>query len=230
MTAKIIKENIMNLPNKITCVRLALIPVFVFFYMADFIPYGKLVAAIVFAAACLTDFLDGKIARKRGLVTNLGKFLDPIADKVLVMAGLLVLIAWPITPHYLQGTPAASNMAYLPAIMPVYVGIIAAFIILARELIISAFRQIAATKNVVLAADFYGKVKAVFQFITLIFYFLYAFVITEFYDANVQGWAIANTALNIIGYVFLAVTVILTIVSAWKYVSNNRQVLKDSAK
>lgn len=230
MTAKIIKENIMNLPNKITCVRLALIPVFVFFYMADFIPYGKLVAAIVFAAACLTDFLDGKIARKRGLVTNLGKFLDPIADKVLVMAGLLVLIAWPITPHYLQGTPAASNMAYLPAIMPVYVGIIAAFIILARELIISAFRQIAATKNVVLAADFYGKVKAVFQFITLIFYFLYAFVITEFYDANVQGWAIANTVLNIIGYVFLAVTVILTIVSAWKYVSNNRQVLKDSAK
>lgn len=220
----------MNLPNKITCVRLALIPVFVFFYMADFIPYGKLVAALVFATACLTDFLDGRIARKRGLVTNLGKFLDPIADKVLVMAGLLVLIAWPITPHYLQGTPAASNMAYLPAIMPVYVGIIAAFIILARELIISAFRQIAATKNVVLAADFYGKVKAVFQFITLIFYFLYAFVITEFYDANVQGWATANTVLNIIGYVFLAVTVILTIVSAWKYISNNRQVLKDSAK
>ena len=150
----------MNLPNKITCVRLALIPIFVFFYMADFIPYGKLVATIVFAAACLTDFIDGKIARSRGLVTNLGKFLDPIADKVLVMAGLLLLIAYPIVPNV--GTEVA------PAIMPQYVGIIAAIIILARELIISAFRQVAATKNVVLAADMYGKVKAVFQFITLI--------------------------------------------------------------
>lgn len=220
----------MNLPNKITCVRLALIPVFVFFYMADFVPYGKLIAALVFAVACLTDFLDGRIARKRGLVTNLGKFLDPIADKVLVMTGLLLVTAWPITPHYLQNVGVASNVQYFPAIMPVYVGIVAAMIILARELIISAFRQVAATKNVVLAADFYGKVKAVFQFITLIFYFVYAFLITEFYDANVQGWATANTVLNIVGYIFLAITVILTIVSAWKYISNNRQVLKDSDK
>lgn len=210
----------MNLPNKITCVRLALIPIFVFFYMADFIPYGKLVATIVFAAACLTDFIDGKIARSRGLVTNLGKFLDPIADKVLVMAGLLLLIAYPIVPN--AGTEVA------PAIMPQYVGIIAAIIILARELIISAFRQVAATKNVVLAADMYGKVKAVFQFITLIFYFVYAFVIEEFYNAGSQAWLTANTVLNIIGYVLLAVTVIMTIVSAWKYISNNRQVLKDA--
>ena len=210
----------MNLPNKITRLSLQLIPVFVFFYMADFIPYGKLVATIVFAAACLTDFIDGKIARSRGLVTNLGKFLDPIADKVLVMAGLLLLIAYPIVPN--AGTEVA------PAIMPQYVGIIAAIIILARELIISAFRQVAATKNVVLAADMYGKVKAVFQFITLIFYFVYAFVIEEFYNAGSQAWLAANTVLNIIGYVLLAVTVIMTIVSAWKYISNNRQVLKDA--
>ena len=210
----------MNLPNKITCVRLALIPVFIFFYMADFIPYGKLVAALVFAIACFTDFLDGKIARSRGLVTNLGKFLDPIADKVLVMAGLLLLIAYPIVPNV--GTTAN------PAIMPQYVGIIAAIVILARELIISAFRQVAATKNVVLAADIYGKVKAVFQFITLIFYFVYAFVIEEFYVSGVQACETANTVLNIVGYVLLAITVIMTIVSAWKYISNNRQVLKDA--
>lgn len=190
----------MNLPNKITCVRLALIPVFIFFYMADFIPYGKLVAALVFAIACFTDFLDGKIARSRGLVTNLGKFLDPIADKVLVMAGLLLLIAYPIVPNV--GTTAN------PAIMPQYVGIIAAIVIL--------------------AADIYGKVKAVFQFITLIFYFVYAFVIEEFYVSGVQAWETANTVLNIVGYVLLAITVIMTIVSAWKYISNNRQVLKDA--
>lgn len=218
----------MNLPNKITCVRLALIPVFAFFYMADFIPYGKLVATLVFAIACFTDFLDGKIARKRGLVTNLGKFLDPIADKVLVMVGLILLVAQPITPHYLDGVAIPNNMIYQPAIIPTYVGIVATVIILARELIVSAFRQVAATKNVVLAADIYGKIKAVFQFITLIFYFLYAFIIEEFYDATVQTWATVNTVLNVVGYVFLAITVIMTIVSAWKYISNNRQVLKDA--
>ena len=210
----------MNLPNKISCVRIALIPIFIFFYMADFIPYGKLVATLVFMIACFTDFVDGKIARSRGLVTNLGKFLDPIADKVLVMSALLLLIAYPITPNV--GDVVA------PTIMPQYVGIIAAIVILARELIISAFRQIAATKNVVMAADIYGKVKTVFQMITLIFYFIYAFVIEEFYVATNQAWLTANTVLNIVGYVLLAITVIMTIVSAWKYISNNRQVLKDA--
>lgn len=212
----------MNLPNKITVCRICLIPLFVFFYMADFVPYGKLIAAILFAGACFTDFLDGNIARKRGLVTNLGKFLDPIADKVLVMAGILLLIACPIEPNV--GT------TFLSAIQPYYVGIIAGVIILARELIISAFRQVAATKNVVLAADMYGKVKAVFQFITLIFYFAYAFVIEEFYVATSEAWLTANTVLNLVGYVLLAITVVMTIVSAGKYISNNRQVLKETDK
>lgn len=209
----------MNLPNKITCVRIALIPVFVLFYMIDVIPYGKLIATLIFAIACLTDLLDGKIARKRGLVTNLGKFLDPIADKVLVMSALLLLIAYPVVPHVGYGAE--------PAIMPQDIGIIATIIILGRELIISAFRQIAATKNVVMAADIYGKVKTVFQMATLIFYFLYAFIIEEFYVSTSQGWLTANTVLNIIGYVLLAITVIMTIVSAWKYIANNKQVLKD---
>ena len=206
----------MNLPNKISCIRLALIPVFVFFFLADFIPYGKLVAAFVFAVACFTDFLDGKIARSRNLVTNTGKFLDTIADKVLVMAGLLCLIATPVVPE--GGTVVA------PTIMPIYVGTIAAIVILAREFIISAFRQIAATKNLVLAADMYGKVKAVFQFITLIYYFVFAFLIEEFYYA-IAGMAM--TILSIVGYVLLAITVIMTIVSAIKYVTNNIKVLKD---
>lgn len=210
----------MNLPNKITLCRICLIPLFVFFFMADFIPYGKLVATILFMTACFTDFLDGKIARSRGLVTNLGKFLDPIADKVLVMSGILLVVAYPIVPHI--GT------AVQPIIYPTYIGIIAGIIILARELIISAFRQIAATKNVVLAADMYGKVKAVFQFITLIFYFVYAFVIEEFYNGTVEAWKTANAVLSIVGYVLLAITVIMTIVSGIKYITNNKQVLKDA--
>ncbi|MBR1890161.1 MAG: CDP-diacylglycerol--glycerol-3-phosphate 3-phosphatidyltransferase [Clostridia bacterium] len=212
----------MNLPNKITTVRLALIPLFVFFYMADFIPggWGKLVAAFIFAVACFTDFLDGKIARSRGLVTNLGKFLDPIADKCLVMAGLLLAVAYPVTAN--GGARAA-----MPIIIPEYIGVVAAIIILARELIISAFRQVAATRNIVLAADMYGKVKAVFQFLTLIFYFVYAFIVQGYYYA-IEGTA--NTVLNIVGYVFLAITVIMTIVSGWKYIANNIQVLKEEKK
>lgn len=193
---------------------------FVFFFLADFIPYGKLIAAFLFATACFTDFLDGNIARKRGLVTNMGKFLDPIADKVLVMAGLIVAIACPITAN------GGINPAE-PIIGPSWVGIVAVVIILAREFVVSAFRQIAATKKLVLAADMYGKVKAVFQFITLIYYFVYAFIVEEFYYA-IAGTA--NTVLGIVGYVFLAITVILTIISGVKYIVGNRQVFKDEPK
>ncbi len=210
----------MNLPNKITLCRICLIPLFVFFFLADFIPYGKLIAAFLFAVACFTDFLDGNIARKRGLVTNMGKFLDPIADKVLVMAGLIVAIACPITAN------GGVNPAQ-PILGPSWVGIVAVVIILAREFVVSAFRQIAATKKLVLAADMYGKVKAVFQFITLIYYFVYAFIVEEFYYA-IAGTA--NTVLGIVGYVFLAITVILTIISGVKYIVGNRQVFKDEPK
>ena len=210
----------MNLPNKITVCRLVLIPVFVFFYLANFIPYGKLVAGIVFAIACLTDFLDGYIARKYNLVTTLGKFLDSIADKVLVMSGLLCLVAYPIVAN-------GGVRADAPAIFPTYVGIVAGIVILARELLISAFRQLAASKNIVLAADMCGKVKACFQFITLIFYFVYAFIVEEFYYA-IDG--VPNTVLNITGYILLAITIALTIASAFRYIALNRQVLKDSNK
>lgn len=206
----------MNLPNKITLCRICLIPIFIFFYLASFIPYGKLVATIIFAIACLTDFIDGKIARKRNLVTNLGKFLDPIADKVLVMSGLIVLIAVPVVAN------GGSQLAQ-PAIFPTYVGAIAGIIILAREFIISAFRQLAASRNLVLAADMSGKIKATFQFITLIFYFLYAFLVEEFYY-QIEGTA--NLTLSLIGYILLAITCILTIVSGIQYIVNNKKVLK----
>jgi len=216
----ILRGYMMNLPNKLSTLRICLIPFFVFFYMADFVPYGKLIATIIFMGACFTDFLDGHIARSRGLITNLGKFLDSIADKILVMAGIILIVAWPVKPYV--GTVEA------PIIFPTYVGIVAAIIILARELIISAFRQIAASKNVILAADMYGKVKAVFQFITLIFYFIYAFIVETFYDANVAGWKTANAALGIAGYVLLAITVVMTIVSGIKYITGNKKVLKES--
>lgn len=206
----------MNLPNKITISRICLIPLVIFFFMADFIPYGKLVAALIFGIAAITDNIDGRIARKRGLVTDLGKFLDPIADKILVMSGLLLIVAWPVTG---DGFDSA-----LPVVKPVWLGILCTIIILGRELIISAFRQIAATKKLVLAADKSGKIKAAFQDVTIFLYMIYAFLVVEFYP-SIQGTA--NTVLNVILIILLAITTILTITSGIGYIVKNFHVLKE---
>ncbi len=206
----------MNLPNKITISRICLIPLVIFFFMADFIPYGKLVAALIFGIAAITDNIDGRIARKRGLVTDLGKFLDPIADKILVMSGLLLILAWPVTGD--------GFVSALPAVTPVWLGILCTIIILGRELIISAFRQIAATKKLVLAADKSGKIKAAFQDVTIFLYMIYAFLVVEFYP-SIQGTA--NTVLNVILIILLAITTILTITSGIGYIVKNFHVLKE---
>lgn len=206
----------MNLPNKITISRICLIPLVIFFFMADFIPYGKLVAALIFGIAAITDNIDGRIARKRGLVTDLGKFLDPIADKILVMSGLLLIVAWPVTGD--------GFVSALPAVTPVWLGILCTIVILGRELIISAFRQIAATKKLVLAADKSGKIKAAFQDVTIFLYMIYAFLVVEFYP-SIQGTA--NTVLNVILIILLAITTILTITSGIGYIVKNFHVLKE---
>lgn len=200
----------MNLPNKISVARILLIPLVIFFYLADFIPWGKFIAGIIFIIACCTDFIDGHIARSRNLVTNLGKFLDPIADKVLVMSSLFLLVAWPVLGKTIM--------------WPNYVSIVCAIIIMARELIISSFRQIAATKNVVLAADVYGKVKTIFQDITLVLYFVYAFLVAEFNSA-IAG--VPNTVISIVCLVMLVISTILTIISGVNYVVKNKKVLQD---
>ena len=206
----------MNLPNRISVCRILLIPIFVFFYLATFIPYGKLVALLIFALACFTDFLDGYIARSRGLVTTLGKFLDSIADKILVMSGLILLIAVPIAPH--------GGTLLEPAIYPTYMGVTFAIIIIGREFMMSALRQIAAAKNVILAADMFGKVKAVFQFVTLIYYFAYAFIVAEFY--SLIGTT-ANMVLSVVGYVLLVATAILTVFSIINYITKNRKIFRE---
>ena len=82
----------MNLPNRLTVIRIILTPVFLFLFMADFIPYNNIFALIVFVIAALTDLADGKIARKRNIVTNFGKIADPIADKILVLAALIIVV------------------------------------------------------------------------------------------------------------------------------------------
>ena len=205
----------MNLPNRITLLRILLIPLVIFFYLADFIPYGKLVSFLLFVIAACTDFVDGKIARKRNLVTDLGKLLDPIADKCLVMASLLLIISWPIN----GGLPIlASNPNYAGVI-----GIVGAIIILAREFIVSALRMIAATKNYVMMADKLGKIKATFQDVSIAGYILYAFLVTEFVLP-----ATLNTVFALVLLILFGISVILTIVSGANYFLKNKKLFKQN--
>lgn len=131
----------MNLPNKLTILRVVLIPFFVICMLVDEIPYNNYIALVIFAAASLTDMLDGYIARKYDLVTNFGKFMDPLADKLLVSSALICFLEVPGNP------------------MPAW----AVIIIISREFIISGFRLVASDAGVVIAAGWWGKVKTVVQ-------------------------------------------------------------------
>lgn len=182
----------MNLPTKITVARIALIPIFVVLCLVNF-PYHFLAAVVVYAVASLTDWLDGYLARKYNLVTDLGKFLDPVADKVLVATALIII-------------------AVIPSIFQLYI-VVFSIIIIARELIITCFRTIAASKNIVLAADYLGKIKTCTQLIGIIVYLLSL----SFYGdvCMILMWG---------GFVFLAIATLFTIISAINYIVKNRAV------
>lgn len=135
----------MNLPNKLTVLRVLMIPFFVVFMLCDIAGAAdKWVALALFVIASLTDLLDGKIARKYNLVTNFGKFMDPLADKLLVSAAMICLI----------------EMGRLPAWVVI--------VIISREFIISGFRLVASDNGVVIAASYWGKFKTVFQMVMII--------------------------------------------------------------
>lgn len=133
----------MNLPNKLTILRILMIPFFVFFLLTEggANPFYRYIAAVIFIVASFTDMLDGKIARKYNLITNFGKFMDPLADKLLVCSGLICFTA----------------LGQLPAWIVI--------IIISREFIISGFRLVASDNGVVIAASYWGKFKTVSQMI-----------------------------------------------------------------
>ena len=198
----------MNLPNKISLTRIFMIPVFVLIFFLDkVIPFAYGISAIIFAIAACTDFIDGHIARSRNLVTNLGKFLDPIADKVLVSTAMILLLTMKNT-LFAKLTDLASALYVATAI--------AVCIILARELIISAFRQIAAANGKVLAAEKLGKYKTAFQDVSLVILLFSASITGKF--GVVLAW---------IGFALFGVATVLTVVSGISYVVKNKQVLKD---
>ncbi len=203
----------MNLPNLITLSRLVMIPLIIFFYLAEFIPFGRLVAAVLFLIACLTDFLDGYVARKYNKVTTLGKFFDAIADKVLVMTGLILIIATPI-------------IGIAPVVYPSWLGIVCAIIILAREFIVSALRQLAAAKGVVLAADMGGKVKATAQYVVITLYMVLAFVESDLL-MQTSSKPLSISITNFVLMILLIATTFLTIYSGASYIIRNVKVFND---
>lgn len=195
----------MNLPNKLTVGRIILVPFFVAAMLIDF-SFHHLVALIIFVIASLTDMLDGKIARKNNLVTNFGKFADPLADKILVTAALLCFVQ--------NG----------------YCDCVAVIIVMFREFAVTSIRLTAAAKGKVVAANIFGKIKTVSQMIAIIAILLMQFVL----DLPSIGFAFSSGLSDTLSVVFFAVgealiwiSTIFAAVSGIIYIIENKRFLSE---
>ena len=167
----------MNLPNKLTVFRVILVVPFVVLLLGQYNLYTNWIAAVIFIIACLTDLLDGKIARKNNLVTNFGKFMDPLADKLLVSAAMICLI----------------ELGRIPSWVVV--------IIISREFIISGFRLIASDNGIVIAASMWGKYKTVFQ-MTMVIMMLFNISALQIVTDIVMWIATILTIVSLVDYIF----------------------------
>ena len=197
----------MNLPNKLTIFRIILVPIMViipyFNIQGDFlnIPYELLAINFVFIIASITDKLDGYLARKNNQITTFGKFLDPIADKILVLAAMMMLV----------------EFGKLPAWIPI--------IILFREFMVSGYRLIASQNGgEVIAASSWGKLKTVTQMIAIIAAFFDIGVFCECFNGNLIG---IHWLINLISSVMIIICVIATIFSGYDYLKNGKDLLKE---
>ncbi len=197
----------MNLANKLTIFRIILVPIMViipFFNINEKvygIPLSMLIINAIFIIASITDKLDGSIARARNEITTFGKFLDPIADKILVLAAMIMLV----------------EMNKLPAWIPI--------IILFREFIVSGYRLIAVEKGgKVVAASMWGKLKTVTQMIAIILAFLDINYYGAFINENIQGF---QYIINISATIMMTICVIATIFSGYDYLKNGKELFKD---
>ena len=186
----------MNLPNKLTVLRVLLVPVYLLFAMCDSIPHNWLAAFIVFVGASITDLLDGRIARRDGLVTNFGTFLDPLADKILVISALL-------------------------AFMPMgFAGVVPLVLIVSREFAVSGVRMLAASSNgTVIAANIWGKVKTALQMVVISASLLLLEVAEITGSASLFGFCRAFT------YAAIWVLAFVTALSGAVYLWQNRSLL-----
>ena len=182
----------MNLPNKLTLLRVLLIPFFLVFMYWD-IPYHYLIALIIYAGASITDALDGKIARKNNLVTNFGKFLDPLADKILVLAALAVFVEIP----------------------EIRIGAIPLIIISAREFMVSGLRLLAANSGVVVAAGMWGKLKTAFTMVAIIASLVWLSACKDFSFGFPKAFVSAVD--NVVIPILMWISVVLTVISGCIY-------------
>ncbi|PAW60646.1 MAG: CDP-diacylglycerol--glycerol-3-phosphate 3-phosphatidyltransferase [Verrucomicrobiia bacterium Tous-C2TDCM] len=193
----------MNLPNQLTVARLILTFVFVGVLSVDELPHAGTIALAVFSIAAYTDLLDGQIARARNLITNFGKLMDPLADKVLMCAGFVML----------------GDLGFFPAWIVV--------LILAREFLVTGLRLVASAEGIVLAAENLGKYKTTFQIIAVI-YFLLVLAAKEpslAWLSPILGWR--GLGPDVLGQLLIWVALILTLVSGLNYVWKNRKLLAD---
>ena len=189
----------MNLANKLTLIRIFLVPVFLLFIATKDIPYGSFIATFIFILASITDKLDGYIARSRNQITNFGKFMDPLADKLLVTAALISLVELQVVPGW------------------------AAVVIIAREFAVSGLRSIAASQGRVIAASWWGKIKTVIQIIAIILLLLKV----NIHDAKLlKIFVIDNHYLKeffrIVPTIMLMVAVVVTLISGYDYFKKNK--------
>lgn len=197
----------MNLANKLTIFRIILVPIMVIIPFLGIqgelfsIPITYLIIDLIFIIASITDKLDGYIARSRNQVTTFGKFLDPLADKILVLTAMIMLV----------------EMGRLPAWIPV--------IVLSREFIISGYRLIAVEKGgKVIAASVWGKLKTVTQMIAIILAFVDLNVFGECFTGNLTGFAFG---LNLVVTVMMIIQTIATIFSGYEYLKEGKDLFKD---
>ncbi len=191
----------MNLPNKLTVLRVILVPVFLIFTYVSAIPYHYILALVVFAAASITDMLDGKIARKHNLVTNFGKFLDPLADKILVISALMAFVD--IKDYRLSAIPV--------------------IIIIIREFTVSGLRLVTASEGVVVAAGIWGKLKTAFTMVGIVAVLL---CLSIRYDFAVSPESCAWDSVMLGCNIVIWIAAVLTIISGavylkgyWKYIN-----------
>ncbi|MDE5558903.1 MAG: CDP-diacylglycerol--glycerol-3-phosphate 3-phosphatidyltransferase [Ruminococcus sp.] len=182
----------MNLPNKLTLLRVFLIPFFLLFMYWN-MPFHYLIAFVIFAGASITDALDGKIARKHNLVTNFGKFLDPLADKVLVISALTVFVEIP----------------------EIKMGAVPLIIISAREFMVSGLRLLAADSGIVVAAGIWGKLKTAFTMVSIVVALVWLSICRDF-DFSISD-GIKNAIDNIVIPVLIWISTALTIISGCVY-------------
>lgn len=192
----------MNLANKLTVLRMILVPFFLIFMYFDKIPYGTVIAVVIFIVASITDKLDGHIARSRNMITNFGKFMDPLADKLLVISAFISLMEYDLIPGWVI------------------------IIIIAREFAVSGLRMIAASEGVVIAAGWWGKAKTVTQMITVTSLLLKLIVDTY---APVSAFVYGNVFLNAL-FVYavpamIYISALATIISGVEYFVQNKNVI-----